>query len=179
MRRALIIAVASLLTVALTAPAADAASQIRHFQADLSPVGAPPQNGGQIGLDIVFKNKRSSPRKFTPRQLTVVDIANMPISCMNSPGQGGTATTLTTTIHTQAKLTKAPPPSGAKPKAGRYSFKFRTGFSGFTGTLRGKVFKRNGRGKVIANGVLNIDHLDFPGGPTNCATMGGRGWSAP
>jgi hypothetical protein len=180
MRRALIIGIASLLTVALTAPAAEAASQIRHFQADLAPVGAPPQqNGGQIGLDMLFKNKRGSPRKFTPRQLIVVDIQNMPITCMNSPGQGGTATTLTTTIHTQVKLTKAPPPNGGKPKAGRYSFKFAAHFTGFTGTLRGKVFKRNGRGKVIANGVLNIDHLDFPGGPTNCATMGGRGWSAP
>src|SRR5436190_13581 len=145
MRRLLIFGIASLLTAALIAPAADAASQIRHFQADLSPVGAPPQNGGQIGLDIVFKNKRTSPRKFTPRQLTVVDIQNMPISCTNSPGQGGTATTLTTTIHTQAKLTKGPPPSGGKPKAGRYSFKLATGFSGFSGTLRGKVFKRDGR----------------------------------
>jgi hypothetical protein len=180
MSRALVIGIASLLTVALIAPAAEAASQIRHFQADLAPVGPPPQqNGGQIGLDIVFKNKKSSPRKFTPRQLIVVDIVNMPISCSNSPGQGNTATTLTTTVHTQVKLTKAPPPSGGKPKAGRYSFKFATGFTGFTGTLRGKVFKRNGRGKVIANGVLNIDRLDFQGGPTNCATMGGRGWSAP
>jgi hypothetical protein len=176
MSRALTIGIAFLLAVALVAPAAEAASQIRHFQTDLAPVGAPPQqNGGQIGLDIVFKNKRSSPRKFTPRQLTVVDIVNMPITCMNS---GNTATTLTTTIQTQAKLKKAPNPSGAKPKARRYSFKLATNFTGFTGTLRGKVFKRDGRGKVIANGVLNIDHLDFPGGPTNCATMGGRGWSA-
>jgi hypothetical protein len=179
MRRALITGIASLLAMALIAPGAGAATQVRHFQADLSPVGAPPQNGGQIGLDIVFKNKRSTPRKFTPRQLTVVDIVDMPMTCTNNPGQGNTATTLTTTIHTQAKLTKQPPPSGGKPKARRYSFKLATGFTEFMGTLRGKVFKRNGRGKVIANGVLNIDRLDFPGGPTNCATMGGRGWSAP
>ena len=32
---------------------------------------------------------------------------------------------------------------------------------------------------LLFDGVLNVDHLDFPGGPTNCATMGGRGWSAP
>jgi hypothetical protein len=180
MSRALIIGIASLLAVALIAPAAQAASQIRHFQTDLAPVGAPPQqNGGQIGLDIVFKNKRGNPRKFTPRQLTVVDILNMPITCTNSPGDPSTSTTLTSTIQTQAKLKKAPNPSGAKPKARRYSFKLATNFTEFTGTLRGKVFKRDGRGKVIANGVLNIDRLDFPGGPTNCATMGGRGWSAP
>jgi hypothetical protein len=179
MRRVLIIAIASLLTTALIAPTAEAASQIRHFQANLQPVGAPPQqDGGQIGLDIVFKNKRSTPRKFTPRQLVVIDIANMPVTCMNSPGQGNTATTLTTTIQTQVKLTNPPPPNG-KPKANRYSYRFATGFTDFTGSLSGKVFKRQGRGKVIANGALIVDDLDFQGGPTNCSTEGPRGWSAP
>jgi hypothetical protein len=177
MRRTPIIGIASLLTAALIAPTAEAASQVRHFQANLQPVGAPPQqDGGQIGLDIVFKNKRSTPRKFTPRQLTVVDIANMPVTCRNSPGN--TATTLTRTIQTQVKLTNPPPPNG-KPKANRYSYKFATGFTEFTGSLSGKVFKRQGRGKVIANGSLTIDDLDFQGGPTNCSTEGPRGWSAP
>jgi hypothetical protein len=85
----------------------------------------------------------------------------------------------TTTIHTQVKLSKAPNPSGAKPKASRYSFNFATGFNEFTGMLSGKVFKRQGRGKVIANGALIVNDLDFPGGPTNCSTGGPRGWSAP
>jgi len=177
MKRALVIGMASLLGLAVLASGAEAATQIRHFQADLMPVGPPPgQNGGQLGLDIVFKNKRSTPRKFTPRQLIVVDIANMPISCTNS--QGNTATTLTRTIQTRAKLTNPPPPNG-KPKPTRYSYRFATGFTDFVGALSGKVFKRQGRGKVIANGVLTIDQLDFPGGPTNCSTEGPRGWSAP
>jgi hypothetical protein len=176
MRRVLIIGLAPLLTAALIAPAAEAASQIRHFQRNLVQVGAPPMDGGRIGLDIVFKNKRSSKRKFTPRQLIAVDIDQMPITCMNSPGQPSTATTLTTTVQTQVKLTKQSPPGGRKPKASRYSFKFATSFTGFTGTLSGKVFKRNGRGPVLANGVQTIDRFDFPGGPTNCSTMGPRGW---
>jgi hypothetical protein len=180
MRRALIAGMASLLAIGLGAPGAEAASQLRHFQADLQPVGAPPQQaGGQLGLDVVFKNKRTSPRKFTPRQLTVVDIASMPVSCNNSPGQGGTATTLNTTIHTQVKVTKSPPPSGNNPKPSRYAFRIATGFTAFTGSLSGKVFKRQGRGKVIANGILTVEDLDFPGGPTNCSTGGPRGWSAP
>jgi hypothetical protein len=179
MKGALIIGMASLLASVVIAPSSEAATQVRHFQADLMPVGPPPgQNGGQLGLDIVFKNKRSTPRKFTPRQLIVVDIANMPVTCTNSPGQGGTATTLTRTIQTQAKLTNPPPPNG-KPKPTRYSYKFATGFPDFAGVLSGKVFKRQGRGKVIANGSLTITDLDFEGGPTNCSTNGPRGWSAP
>jgi hypothetical protein len=63
-----------------------------------------------------------------------------------------------------------------KPKANRYSFQFATSFTGFTGTLSGKVFKGQGRGPVLANGVLTIERLDFPGGPTNCSTMGPREW---
>jgi hypothetical protein len=176
MRRALIVSMASLLAVALTPPAAEAASQIRHLQRTLVQVGAPPMDGGQIGLDIVFKNKRTSKRKFTPRQLIVVDIENMPMTCTNSPGQPSTATTLTTTVQTQVKMKKAPPLGGRKAKANRYSFKFATSFTGFMGTLSGKVFKRQGRGTVLANGVLTIDDLDFPGGPTNCSTSGPRQW---
>lgn len=65
-----------------------------------------------------------------------------------------------------------------KPKANRYSFHFATGFSGFTGTFSGKIFKRQGRGRVVANGILRVDQLDFPGGPTNCSSSGPRGWSA-
>jgi len=176
MRRALIIGFASVLTVALIPPAAQGASQVRHFQRNLVQVGAPPMDGGQIGLDVVFKNKSGSPRKFTPRQLIAVDIENVPITCTNSPGQPSTATTLTTTVQTQVKVSKQPPPGGNKPKSTRYSFQFATSFTGFTGTLTGKLFKRQGRGPVLANGVLTIDHLDFPGGPTNCSTMGPRAW---
>ena len=175
MRRLLISALASLVATAFMAPAVRAASQIRDFQGNLQPVGAPQRDGGQIALDIVFKNKRQTPRKFTPRQLVTVHIQRMPMTCANSPGNS--EVTLTSTLQTQAKLKSFPPASG-KPKPNRYSYRFATAFSGFTGTLSGKVFKRQGRGEVIANGSLRIDDLDFPGGSTNCSTAGPRGWSA-
>ena len=178
MKRAPIMALASLLALLLFAPSAQAASQLRHFQGDLSQVGAPPRDGGQIGFDVVFKNKRGAKRKFTPRQVVSVETEKMPLSCTNSPGQGGAGVILTTTIQTQVKVTKQPPPVARKPKANRYSFQFATGFSGFTGTFSGKIFKRGGRGRVVANGILRVDQLDFPGGPTNCSTSGPRGWSA-
>ena len=178
MKRAPIMALASLLALLLIAPSAQAASPLRHFQGDLSQVGAPPRDGGQIGFDVVFKNKRGTKRKFTPRQVVSVETEKMPLSCINSPGQGGAGAILTTTIQAQVKVTKQPPPVARKPKANRYSFQFATGFSGFTGTFSGKIFKRGGRGRVVANGILRVDQLDFPGGPTNCSTSGPRGWSA-
>jgi hypothetical protein len=177
MRRLLTIGLASLVATALMAPAVRAATQIRNFQGTLQPVGAPQRDGGQIGLDIVFKNKRQTPRKFTPRQLVAVSIQGMPMTCANTPGQGNSEATLTATLQAQAKLKSFPPASG-KPKRNRYSYRFVTTFSGFTGVLSGKVFKRQGRGEVIANGSLRIDDIDFPGGSTNCSTAGPRGWSA-
>ena len=152
---------------------------LRHFQGDLSQVGGPPRDGGQIGFYVVFKNKRGAKRKFTPRQLVSVETEKMPPSCTNSPGQGGAEAILTTTIQTQVNVTKAAAAvSPVKPKANRYSFHFATGFSGFTGTFSGKIFKRQGRGRVVANGILRVDQLDFPGGPTHCSSSGPRGWSA-
>lgn len=178
MKCAQITTLASLLALLLFAPSAQAASQLRHFRGDLSPVGAPLRGGGQIDFDVVFKNKRAAKRKFTPRQVITVQTEEMPLSCTNAPGQGGAEGILTTTIQTQVKVTKQPPPVARKPKANRYSFRFATGFSGFTGTFSGKIFKRQGRGRVISNGILRIDQLDFPGGPTNCSSSGPRGWSA-
>jgi hypothetical protein len=178
MKRVLIASSASVVALLLTAPEAPAASQLRHLQGDLQPVGAPQKPGGQIGFDVIFKNKRGAKKKFTPRQLVVIDIERMPLTCVNSPGQAGTEAILTTTIQTRVKVRKAPPPGPGKPKANRYSFKFATGFTGFTGAFSGKIFKRQGRGEVIANGRLTVDHLDFSGGPTNCSSTGPRGWSA-
>ena len=110
MKLALIAGSASLLALLLVAPGAQAASQLRHFQGDLSQVGAPPRDGGQIGFDVVFKNKRGAKRKFTPRQIVSVETEKMPLSCTNSPGQGGAEAILTTTIQTQVNVTKQPPP---------------------------------------------------------------------
>src|SRR5512133_3803525 len=125
-RRALITGLASMLAaVVVIAPGAHAATQIRHFQGNLSLVGAPPSNGGQIGLDVVFKNRRDSPRKFTPRQLIAIEFKQLPLTCTNAPGQYTTAGLLTTTVQTQAKFKTSTPPSG-KPKPRRYSFHFAT-----------------------------------------------------
>jgi hypothetical protein len=177
MRCLLTIALAALVATAFMAPAVRAASEIRDFQGNLQPVGAPQRDGGQIALEIVFKNKHQLPRKFTPRQLVTVHIQGMPMTCTKSTGQGNSEATLTTTLKTQGKLKSFPPASG-RPKRNRYGYRFVTAFGGFTGTLSGKVFKRQGRGEVIANGSLRIDDLDFTGGPTNCSTEGPRGWSA-
>ncbi len=167
-----------MVAVVVIAPAAHAATQIRHFQGNLSQVGAPPRSGGQIGLDVVFKNKRDSPRKFTPRQLIAIEFMQLPLTCTNAPGQYATAEFLTSTVQTQAKFKTSPPASG-RPKPSRYSFHFATVFTGFSGTIAGKLFKRNGVGEVLANGVLTIEQIDFPdSGPTNCSTTGQRGWSA-
>jgi hypothetical protein len=177
MKRALIAGSASLLALLLVATAAQAASRLRHFRGNLAPVGPPPQtSGGQIGFDVVFKNKRAAKRKFTPRELIAIQIESMPLLCMNSAGQGNADAMLSTTIQTQVKVKKAAPPGPRKPKANRYSFKFATQFTDFTGTFSGKIFKRQGRGEVISNRALRVDHLDFPGGPTNCSST--RGWSA-
>ena len=160
------------------AQAAHAATQIRHFHGNLSQVGAPPRSGGQIGLDVVFKNKRDSPRKFTPRQLIAVEFEQLPLTCTNAPDQYTPAEFLTSIVRTQAKFKTSPPASG-RPKPRRYSFHFATVFTGFSGSIAGKLFKRNGVGEVLANGVLTIEQIDFPGsGPTDCSTMGQRGWSA-
>jgi hypothetical protein len=167
-----------MVAVVVIAPAAHAATQIRHFQGNLSLVGAPPSNGGQIGLDVVFKNKRDSPRKFTPRQLIAIEFMQLPLTCTNAPGQYATAELLTSPVQTQAKFEALPPASG-RPKPNRYSFHFATVFTGFSGTIAGKLFKRNGVGEVLANGVLTIEQIDSPGsGSSNCSTMGQRGWSA-
>jgi hypothetical protein len=178
MKHAPITIFASLPALLLLAPSAQAASELRHFQGVLSQVGAPPRDGGQIGFDVVFKNKRGAKRKFTPRQVLAVETEKVPLSCNNSPGQGGTEVVLTTTTQDQVKVTKQPPPVARRPKVNRYSFQFATGFSGFTGSFTGKIFKRGGRGRVVANGILRVDQLDFPGGPTNCSSSGPRGWSA-
>ena len=179
MRRLPIAVGGLLLAAALIAPAAEGATQARHFQGDFA-ILSPTESGGQISLDFVFKNTRSNKRKFTPRQLTLVGFSNVPLRCMNSPGQPSESASLTTSIPTRIKLAKtARHPSQAKPKPNRYSYSFSSGFDTFTGGFRGRVYKVNGRGRVHVIGNLTIQDLDFPGsGPTNCATDGVRGWAA-
>jgi hypothetical protein len=131
-------------------------------------------------LDFIFKNTRGNKRKFTPRQLTLAHFENVPLLCMSSPSGPTASALLTTSIPTQIKLAKTPRhPSQAKPKPNSYSYSFSSGFANFTGTFSGRVYKVNGRGKVLAIGKLTIQDLDFSGsGPINCATSGVRDWAA-
>ena len=73
MRPALITGIASLLAVALLAPAAQAATQVRevHYEWPVPTAGVPgTPSEGAITLDFIFKNTRSNKKRFTPRLLT-------------------------------------------------------------------------------------------------------------
>ena len=169
MSRVLITVFISLLATALITPGAQGATKVRHFQGELSDVLS--HDGGEIGLEILFKNKRSNKNRFTPRKLTLIDLERVPLRCEGAPPSIEEAF-FTTTMEIGVKLRKS--------RIGRYSFKFFHSFPTFTGTIAGKVFKnQKGRGSLRANGSFTVEDLDFLGpGPNNCATNGPRGWSA-
>ncbi len=179
MRRAIAIGVAALVLV-LPASAL-AASQIRHFEGDLPPVGTPsqPQPGGILRLDVVFKDKHGR-GKFTPRQLTAVNLDGMPLTfCANQPGQPTSQGALTSSFPTQAKFKiTGRKPGQAKPKANSYTYSTSYGFTSFAGTIDTRVYKVQGKGPVRAFSTLTIDRYDFPPpGPANCSSNGPRGAS--
>ena len=181
MRRLPIAILASLLALVLIAPAARGATQVRHVRVEMGamPQTMPPTPPGTLTLDFVFKNKRGSKNKFTPRQLTRIDFSRVPLFCLNTPSQYTSQLEFTTTLGTAVKLKKLPPPHGSKPKPGRYAFNFAYGFTGFTGTLSGTIDKPNGPEKPRAprsQGTLVIDDLDSDPGHMNCSTTGRRSW---
>ena len=178
MRSRLIIGLAALLVALLVAPSAQAATQLRRVQVPIpASASTPPTPSGTLSLDFVFKNKRSSKRKFTPRQLTRIDFAQVPLLCTNASGTGTSRLLLTTTLNTAVKLTKAPNPSGKKPKPGRYAFRFSFSFQTFTGTLRGTIDKPNhGPRRLRSQGSLDIVDLDSDPGHMNCSTSGPKQW---
>jgi hypothetical protein len=179
MRSRLVIGLAALLAPALIAPAAEAATQVRQVRVPIpGPGTTPPTPPGTLTLDVVFKNKPSSKRKFTPRQLTRIDFAQVPLACANTPPQGTSQLLLTTALNTSVKLTKVPPPSGKKPKPGRYAFRFSYSFQTFTGTLGSTIDKPNRPGKwpLRSQGSLNVVDLDSEPGHTNCSTQGPKQW---
>ena len=180
MGRVLITGFASLLTVALIAPAAQGATQVRQVQVEVSESGhIPPTPPGTLTLDFVFKNKRGSKHKFTPRQLTRIDFSKVPLTCANTPSQGTSQLLLTTTLETKVKLGKAPPPHASKPKPGRYAFRFAYSFPTLAGTISGTIDKPNGGAKPRSprsQGSLTIEDLDSNPGHTNCSTQGPQSW---
>ena len=184
MRRLLIAVLGSLLAVALIAPAAQGATQVRQVQTVMPPVSwyVPPTPGGMLTLDFVFKNKRGNKKTFTPRQLTRIDLSKVPLLCYNAPvnPNGTSQLLLTTTLATNVKLKKIP--AGPRSKPGRYAFDFTSSFTAFTGTIIGKIDKVTVVPKPRiprSVGSLRIDDLDSPPGQWNCSTSGTLAWAGP
>jgi hypothetical protein len=176
-RRASIAVFASLLALALIASAARGATQVRQVHVEVPAHSTtPPTPPGTLTLDFVFKNKRASKHKFTPRQLTRIDFSKVPLFCHNTPGQGTSTLLFTRTLQTAVKVKKLPPPAGNKPKPGRYAFNFVYSFQDFTGRISGVIDKRNGMGKPRSQGKLLIEDLDADPAHTNCTSNGLKSW---
>lgn len=178
MRPGLIIGLVALLVAALIAPTADAATQVRQVNVPIggSPITPTPPSG-TLTLDFAFKNKRADKRKFTPRQLTRIDFAQVPLLCMNNAGTGTSRLLLTTSMQTSIKLTKTPNPSGKKPKTRRFAFRFTHDFPSFTGTLRGTIDKPNhGPRRLRSQGSLRIVDLDADPDHLDCSSNGLQQW---
>ena len=180
MKRLLTTVFAALLAVAVIAPAAQGATQVRQAQVELLvPAPGNPTNtkpGGTLTLDFVFKNTRRNKKKFTPRVLTRIDLSKLELTCTDHM----TFTNklfLTETFETAVKVTKVPHPH---PKPGRFAFRFAYSFPSFTGSLTGTIDKVTGAPKPRlprAHGLLAVDDLDADPGHPNCATPGPLGWS--
>jgi hypothetical protein len=176
MRRRLLIGLAAALVAFLIAPGAHAATQLRQVRVPISTsITTPPT--GTLTLDFIFKNSRADKRKFTPRQLTRIDFAQVPLQCFNGAGTGTTQLQLTNTLQTSLKLTKAPNPSGKKPKPNRFAFRFSYTFPTFTGTVRGTIDKANhGPRRLRSQGTLQIVDLDADPDHVNCNSNGLKQW---
>jgi hypothetical protein len=176
MRSRLVIGFAALLVTALVAPTAHAATQLRQVRVPISTSPTTPPTG-TLTLDFAFKNKRSSKGKFTPRQLTRIDFAQVPLQCMNNAGTGTSQLLFTTTLQTSVKLTKAAQPAGKKPKPHRFAFRFAYDFQTFSGTLRGTIDKANhGPRRLRSQGTLSIVDLDADPDHVSCSSNGLKQW---
>lgn len=189
MRRLLIAIFASLLGVALIAPGARAATQVRQAQYEwpVPTTGVPnTPSPGAITLDFIFKNTRTHKKKFTPRQLTRIAFSKLYLTCTDHM----TFTRqlfLTETFETKIELTKVPPPKTDKPKPNRYAFRFAYSFPNFTGMIEGTIDKVNDPRNnpeptpPRAHGHLLIEDLDADPDHPNCVTANGPagplGWS--
>jgi hypothetical protein len=170
---------AAALAMALPAPAL-AASQLRHFEGTLPPVGVPsqPQPGGVLRLDVVFKDMHGR-GKFTPRKLVAANTDAMPLFCANQPGQSTSEGMLTGSFPTQATFrVTGRKPGQARPKRNSYSFSTSYAFTSFAGTIGTRIYKVGGTGPVRAFSTFTVGRVDFPPpGPENCSSGGPRGAS--
>jgi hypothetical protein len=175
MRSRVVIGSTAFLVCALLAPAAHAATQLRQVRVPIGNSSATPP--GTLTLDFAFKNRRSSKRRFTPRQLTQIAFDQVPLFCMNAAGTGSTTLLLTSTMRPAVKVVKAPQPAGKKPKPNRYAFRFSYTFPTFAGTLRGTIDKANhGPRRLRSQGTLSITDLDADADHRNCSTEGLKQW---
>jgi hypothetical protein len=149
-------AIAGLVALALTAPAAHGATKTLHFQ-DRS-IDGPEVNGlsGEIRLDVRYKDRNGN-RRFTPRAVTLYWIETLPVSCQ----QGG-----------QQFMTAFGPNDPIKLSRRRFVHDFAE--EGFQGGLSGKVTKLKWR---IA-GRINVLDVDFEPTASGCTTNGPRAYSA-
>lgn len=176
MRRRLLIGLAAALVAFVIAPGVQAATQLRQVRVPIQDT-IPPTQVGTLTLDFTFKNRSSDKRKFTPRQLTRIDFAQVPLSCMNAAGTGFTQLLFTSTIQTAIKLTKAPQPAGKKPKSNRFAFRLTYDFQAFAGTLTVTIDKSNhGPRRLRSQGSLRIVDLDADPDHRDCATNGLKQW---
>ena len=148
-KRLLLALIAGGLALALTAPAAGAATQTRYYQ-DRAIDG-----GGELRIDVVFKDKGGNGR-FTPRRLTLFYVEILPVSC-NPGGEQFAALVHPTSI----KLSK-----------GRFVLPMQD--ADFDGQASGKMIKRGSK----ANGALNVRDWDPSPELQNCTTNGPRSWLA-
>lgn len=181
MRRVLITGLISLLALALITPVARGATLTRQVRVEIgsSPGTTPATPPGTLALRFVFRNKPQTKNKFTPRQLTRIDFSTVPLSCSNNPGEATSRLPLTWTLDVAVKLTKAPPPSGRKPKPRRFAFRFSYNFTDFRGTVGGTIDKPNRGPRPRAprsQGTLSVTDLDAGPDQTNCSTNGLKQW---
>ena len=158
MRRSLTIAFASLLVLALIAPAAGAATQIRHFQ-DRGVNGDNDPHGGEIGLDVIYKNKTAK-GKFTPRSVKLYEIEVLPITCETGGSPGSTFVAFGPGA--PIKLAKA-----------KFNYEFAADFDA-GGGISGKAIKTKER----IQGKINVFDANPGGGVTGCTTDGPRTYDA-
>lgn len=160
MRRLLTAIFASLLAAALIAPAAQATTEVRHFQGEMSTaatLGIDP-TPWEVDLDAIFKNKPANRKRFTPRLLTLVHVENVPLECGTIPPVATGLAFFTTTSEVPVEMRKLP--AGPRPKAKPYNFEFDYNFADLTGAITGHLLKRTGAGErqLHVFGSLKIDH---------------------
>jgi hypothetical protein len=126
MRRRLLIAVlATLLGSALIPPAAHGATQVRRVQVEVpGPTSTPPTPAGTLSLDFVFKNKRATKRKFTPRQLTRIDFSQVPLHCFG-PGSSTSILLFHQDLRDPGQGEEAAEPERSQAKSGPLRIQFR------------------------------------------------------